>query len=94
VRSRGFRSTLGLLWPLNCAKVGLALLAQVVTEAQQAVQLDIQGSVESERLRRVAALRLIGYNLDKLASHLKTSRRILNDLRILRRILQQRGLAE
>jgi len=24
VRSRRFRSTLGLLWPLKCAKVGLA----------------------------------------------------------------------
>jgi hypothetical protein len=77
---------------IESAQEYLGLLAQVVTEAQQAVQADIQGSVESDRPRRVEALRLIGYNLEKLASHLKTSRRILNDLRMLRRILQQRGL--
>jgi hypothetical protein len=33
------------------------------------------------------ALHLIGYNLEKLTHHLKASRRILNDLRMLRRIL-------
>ncbi len=77
---------------IESAQEYLGLLAQVVTEAQQAVQADIQGSVESDRPRRVEALRLIGYNLEKLAFHLKTSRRILNDLRMLRRILQQRGL--
>lgn len=79
---------------IESAQEYLGLLAQVVTEAQQAVQADIQGSVESERPRRVEALRLIGYNLEKLDSHLKTSRRILNDLRMLRRIVQQRESAE
>ena len=39
--------------------------------------------------RHVEALRLIGYNLEKLAHHIKVSRRILNDLRMLRRILHQ-----
>ena len=43
--------------------------------------------------RRVEALRLIGFQLEKLASHIKTSRRILNDVRTLRRILQQKDLA-
>jgi hypothetical protein len=79
---------------IESAQEYLGLLAQVVTEAQQAVQADIQGSAESERPRRVEALRLIGYNLEKFASHLKASRRILNDLRMLRRILQQRESAE
>jgi hypothetical protein len=84
----------GAFESIESAQEYLGLLAQVVTEAQQAVQADIQGSGEPARLRRVEALRLIEYNLDKLASHLKTSRRILNDLRMLRRILQQRELAE
>jgi Ni,Fe-hydrogenase III large subunit len=79
---------------IESAQEYLGLLAQVVTEAQQAIQADIHGSAESERPRRVEALRLIGYNLEKLESHLKTSRRILNDLRMLRRILQQRESAE
>jgi hypothetical protein len=74
---------------IESAQEYLGLLAQVVTEAQQAVQGDIQGGAESKRPRRVEALRLIGYKLEKLESHLKTSRRILNDLRMLRRILQQ-----
>lgn len=74
---------------IESAQEYLGLLAQVVTEAQQAVQDDIQGSAESERPRRLEALRLIGYKLEKLETHLKTSRRILNDLRMLRRILQQ-----
>jgi hypothetical protein len=39
----------------------------------------------------VEALRLIEYNRGKLASHGKTSCRIFNDLRMLRRILQQGG---
>jgi hypothetical protein len=79
---------------IESAQEYIGLLAQVVIEAQEAVQADIQGSVESEGPRRVEALRLIGYNLEKLAAHLKTSRRILNDLRMLRRILQQRDSAE
>jgi len=80
---------------IESAQEYLGLLAQVVIEAQQAVQADIQGSVESDRPRRVEALRLIGYKLDKLASHLKTSRLILNDLRMLRRILYHRdGVTE
>jgi len=74
---------------IESAQEYLGLLAQVVGDAHQAVQADIQGSAESVRPRRVEALRLIGYNLEKLGSHLKTSRRILNDLRMLRRILQQ-----
>jgi hypothetical protein len=79
---------------IESAQEYLGLLAQVVAEAQQAVQVDLQGSAELARPRRVEALRLIGYNLEKLASHLKTSRRILNDLRMLRRIVQHKELAE
>jgi len=83
----------GAFESIESAQEYLGLLSQVVTEAQSAVQADIQGSAESERPRRVEALRLIGYNLEKLGSHLKKSRRILNDLRMLRRILQQRESA-
>ena len=80
---------------IESAQEYLGLLAQVVIEAQQAVQADIQGSVESNSARRLEALRLIGFKLDKLGSHLKTSRLILNDLRMLRRILYHRdGVTE
>jgi hypothetical protein len=79
---------------IESAQEYLGLLAQVIIESQQAVQADIQRNIESESPRRVEALRLVGYNLEKLASHIKTSRKVLNDLRMLRRILQQRGVAE
>ena len=40
-------------------------------------------------------MQLVSYNLAKLALHMGTSRRILNDLRTLRRLfLQERGLKE
>jgi hypothetical protein len=74
---------------IESAQEYLGLLAQVVLESQQAVQADIQGKADSGSSRHVEALRLIGYNLEKLAHHIKASRRILNDLRMLRRILHQ-----
>ncbi len=37
--------------------------------------------------RRLQALRLVNYKLDKLDSHLQASSRLLNDLRTLRRLL-------
>jgi hypothetical protein len=72
---------------IESAQEYFELLAEVVLESQQAVQADIQGKADSGSSRHVEALRLIGYNLEKLAHHIKVSRRILNDLRMLRRIL-------
>ncbi len=40
-----------------------------------------------ELARRKQALQLANYKLDKLSSHIAASRRILNDLRMLRRLL-------
>ena len=79
---------------IESAQEYLALLVQVIAESQQAIEADIQGNAETNLPRRVEALRLIGFKLEKLASHIKTSRRILNDLRMLRRILQQKDLGE
>jgi hypothetical protein len=72
---------------IESAEEYLGLLAQVVLESQEAVQADIEGKAASESSRYVEALRVIAYNLEKLAQHIKVSRRILNDLRMLRRIL-------
>jgi hypothetical protein len=41
----------------------------------------------------VQALQLVSFNLHKLEKHIRKSRRILNDLRILRRLLHQERLA-
>ena len=75
---------------IESAQEYFELLAEVVLESQQAVQADIQGKANSGSPRHVEALRLIGFKLERLAFHIKTSRRILNDLRMLRRVIYQR----
>ena len=65
----------------------VALLAEVIEEAQRDVEAEIALAVEESADRRKEALQLVAYNLAKLNLHMTTSRRILNDLRTLRRLL-------
>jgi hypothetical protein len=67
----------------------LVLLAEEVLESRQAIQADLDSQQGSEATRHMEALRLILYNLERLGQHLKISRRLLNDLRTLRRLLHQ-----
>lgn len=65
----------------------VSLLAQAIEEARKDVDADIAVAVAEGAERRKEALQLVGYNLAKLTLHITTSRRILNDLRTLRRLL-------
>ena len=65
----------------------IALLSEVIEEARQDVEAEIALAVAEEADRRKEALQLVAYNLAKLNLHMTTSRRILNDLRTLRRLL-------
>jgi hypothetical protein len=65
----------------------VALLAEAIEEARKDVDTDIAAALAEGADRRVEALQLVGYNLAKLTLHITTSRRILNDLRTLRRLL-------
>ncbi|HTW57385.1 MAG TPA: hypothetical protein VMD99_04620 [Terriglobales bacterium] len=65
----------------------LALLREAVDEAKGNVDSDIVAESESNASRRLSALRLVSYKLEKLEQHLKASGRLLNDLRTLRRLL-------
>jgi hypothetical protein len=65
----------------------LGLLCSEVVDARQDVKADICGQTNPEPQRRFEALRLVLYKLEQLEKHLKLSRRILNDLRMLRRLL-------
>ena len=65
----------------------LGLLCSEVADAMQDVKADIGGQTNSEPQRRFEALQLVLYKLEQLEKHLKLSRRILNDLRMLRRLL-------
>jgi hypothetical protein len=71
----------------------VALLAEAIEEARQDVESEIALAVSDGADRRLEALQLVSYNLAKLNLHMTTSRRILNDLRTLRRLLlaERRG---
>jgi hypothetical protein len=63
------------------------LLVEAIVEAKSEVAADLNGAVTAKPDRRVEALRIVQFKLDKLEQHLKTSSRLLNDLRTLRRLL-------
>ena len=51
------------------------------------VEADIADADADSAQRRKEALQLVHYNLKRLGTHMTASRRILNDLRSLRRLL-------
>lgn len=65
----------------------VALLAEALAEARREVDAEIASADRDGAQRRKDALVLVSYNLAKLNLHITTSRRILNDLRTLRRLL-------
>jgi len=65
----------------------VSLLAEAVEEARKEVDADVSVAISEGADRRKEALQLVSYNLAKLSLHITTSRRILNDLRTLRRLL-------
>jgi hypothetical protein len=65
----------------------VALLADSLDEARRDVEAEIAAAEREGAERRKEALLLVSYNLAKLNLHITTSRRILNDLRSLRRLL-------
>jgi enolase len=65
----------------------VALLAEAIEEAHRDVEEEIALAIQEGADRRKEALQLVAYNLAKLTLHITTSRRILNDLRTLRRLL-------
>jgi hypothetical protein len=67
------------------------VLSEAVAEAKQDIDGQIQAQVKressSQSSRRLDALRVVYYKVEKLEFHTNCSRRILNDLRSLRRLL-------
>ena len=69
------------------------MLAEAVDEARRDVEEEVASAEKDRADRRKEALLLVSYNLAKLNLHITSSRRILNDLRTLRRLLlAERGL--
>jgi hypothetical protein len=65
----------------------LTLLAQTIFETKLEIEADVQRESSSNYPRRAEALKLTLYTLSRLEFHMNRSRRILNDLRTLRRLL-------
>lgn len=71
----------------------LALLREALEEAKQTADSDILAETQSKTSRRIDALRIVVFKLDKLDQHVKASYRLLNDLRSLRRLLLEERAA-
>ena len=65
----------------------VGLLREALQEARGTIDEDIALAEGEGAARRREALHIVGYKLDRLAHHLGASRRLLNDLRTLRRLL-------
>jgi hypothetical protein len=63
------------------------LLVEAIAEAKSEIAADLDADAQAQPERRLEALRLVQFKLDKLEQHLQSSSRLLNDLRTLRRLL-------
>ena len=73
----------------------VALLADAVEIAIAEIENDIALAGADSADRRLQALQLVLFNMNKLRNHMTSSRRILNDLRTLRRLLlEERTMAK
>jgi hypothetical protein len=64
-----------------------SLLLDAAREAHEEVETEIARIKDSRLARRKEALQLASYKLVKLISHMTAARKVLNDLRMLRRLL-------
>jgi hypothetical protein len=76
---------------IESAQEYLRLLLREVDANVEGLQEDIGTAAREGAGRRVDALRLAEFKLRELARHLGASRRILNDLRMLHRLLAEPG---
>jgi hypothetical protein len=80
---------------IESAQDYIDLLLEAIEETRRDVGAEIRFSAGPNRERRAEALQLVALNLNKLSSHVTKSRRILNDLRTLRRLLlDERQMSE
>src|SRR5512146_549348 len=72
----------------------LALLAEAIAETRRDVDADIQDH-GTNGSRRIDVLKIASYDLEALEHHIYRSKRLLNDLRMVRRLLmQERGVPD
>jgi hypothetical protein len=72
---------------IESAQEFMVLLSESVHEAITEVEQDLQEAIASGKVRREEALRIVILKINQLNLHVHRSRRLLNDLRSLRRLL-------
>jgi transcription termination factor NusB len=63
------------------------LLCEEIVVSRASLDADIEQAARERASRRLDALRVAAYKLERLQHHTQMSRRLLNDLRSLRRLL-------
>lgn len=77
---------------IESAQEFLALLTEAIAETRSDVESEIQEH-RTNSSRRIDALKIAAYDLEVLEHHICRSKRLLNDLRMVRRLLlQERGV--
>ncbi|HSB62037.1 MAG TPA: hypothetical protein VLI67_09975 [Vicinamibacteria bacterium] len=72
----------------------VGLLREALEEARGSIEEDVALARGEGATRRLEALQIVAYKLDRLSHHVGASHRLLNDLRSLRRLLMgERGAA-
>jgi hypothetical protein len=80
---------------IESAQQFVELLIEAIEESKRDVDADITRGENSRSERQKEALQLVSKILAKLSDHMTASRRILNDLRSLRRmLLEERQLGK
>jgi len=65
----------------------IGLLRETIQTTKIEVQRDVVHAQSERAERRLQALQLVTYKLERLGRHIDSSHRLLNDLRTLRRLL-------
>ncbi len=76
---------------IESAEQFVGLLIEAIKESRRDVDAEIALAEGNRSGRSKKALQLVSANLVKLSQHMTTSRRILNHLKTLRRLLLQEG---
>lgn len=68
----------------------LRLLSEAILETTHEIEEELQSAQDPKFPRRHEALRLVQFKLEKLEQNIRNGRRLLNDLRTLKRLLLEK----
>jgi len=72
---------------IESAQCFMDVLAETIVEAMQDLDRDQRIAIEENQTRRIRAMELAMFKLKTLNCHVHKSRRVLNDLRMIRRLI-------